>query len=178
MNRELFDNLTVQEQLEFVNGELKKDKSLTQIAKSLNMSRSTFKRRFEKINYKYDDELKLYVKSDIVTIVTPVTQNESVTSITSVTDNTSNTGVTIPKNTINEIMEMLEWYREQKNIKEAEIIELPISEELKGNIVTRSFKIYENVLEKYNQFCEENPRLKKQDIINMAIIEYIRNFNK
>jgi len=62
MNRELFDSSTIQEQLEFVNDGLKKDKSLTQIAKSLNMSRSTFKRRFEKINYKFDKNINLYVE--------------------------------------------------------------------------------------------------------------------
>jgi len=128
MDRELFDNLTVQEQVKFVNGELKKGKSLTQIAKGLNMSRSTMSRRFEKITYKYDDELKQYVKCERVTLVTPVTQNESVTSITSVTDNTCVTGVTMPKNIMNEIMDMLEWYKGQKNIKEAEIIELPYSD--------------------------------------------------
>ena len=127
MNREIFDSMNIEEQMNWVNHELGKNNTLTHIAKTLNISRRTFARRFEKINYKYSDDVKQYIKIDDDIVVTPVTQVTPVTPVTPVTQeeqtisntsNTSNTGVTIPKNTINEIMEMLEWYKEQKNIQE------------------------------------------------------------
>ena len=75
-----------------------------------------------------------------------------------------------------EITKVLEWF---KNIKEKEVNasvhNLVIDhKELKGNTITRSFRLYEKIAKKLDKFTEQNKELKVMDIINQALLEFIK----
>lgn len=48
---------------------------------------------------------------------------------------------------------------------------------LEGDIIPRTFKLYKNTSEKFTQFCNEHRELKMQEIITVALEEYM-NRNK
>ncbi|WP_066827380.1 DUF4250 family protein [Clostridium tepidiprofundi] len=188
MKRSEFDKLNQLEQIDFVNKQLKQGTSLTQICKDIDIARSTLRKRFEKTGYTFNKEHNKYelaeqhnkgviCNSDAISNSnnTNNTYNANITSNSSIMYNTD---ISITNEMLKEISEMLVWYREQKQKEDAELLEITIPKELKGKLVTRSFKMYENVLKMYDDFCFDNPRIKKQDIINMALVEYIRKNRK
>lgn len=46
---------------------------------------------------------------------------------------------------------------------------------LQGNIITRTFKLYKNTSEKFTKFCNEHRELKMQEIITVALEEFMLN---
>lgn len=53
----------------------------------------------------------------------------------------------------------------------------PISGDLKGNLTIRSFRIYENVLNDFIDFCD-NSMLRQYDVLSLFIIEGIEKYKK
>ena len=60
MNKDTFNKLAINEQVEYFNKELVKGNSLTNICKSINIGRSTVSDRFKKINYKFNKQTNQY----------------------------------------------------------------------------------------------------------------------
>lgn len=54
MNKESFNKLTIDEQIEYFNEKLKEANSLTNICKNISIGRSTISDRFKKHNYKFN----------------------------------------------------------------------------------------------------------------------------
>ena len=73
-----------------------------------------------------------------------------------------------------EITEMLEWYRNQKNIIDVEIPIIKVdSQKFKNEqAITRGVKLYLSAFNTFKDFCLENGQYKMQDLISMALIEY------
>ena len=64
MNKEVFNNLEVKDQIDFINKELE-NKSLTKISEEIKVSRKTLRYRFEKIGYVYDKQSNKYIEKSI-----------------------------------------------------------------------------------------------------------------
>ena len=62
MNKEEFNSLDLIEQLEYVNKKLSQHESLREISKNLNLSKTTIRNRFKKIDYMFNREKKQYIK--------------------------------------------------------------------------------------------------------------------
>jgi hypothetical protein len=81
-----------------------------------------------------------------------------------------------------DIEEMMEWYRAQKkkeNIIDVEIPEIKIDKDcLNEEPSTRGFKIYPSVVAKFKEFCKVNSQYTMQDLMAMAMIEYIDKYKK
>lgn len=75
------------------------------------------------------------------------------------------------------LMEMLEWYhKKHKNV--IEIPELKINSKLLGSVViTKTFKISEKAIKKFIEFAEKHPHLKHQDLMGMALIEFVEKYH-
>lgn len=46
---------------------------------------------------------------------------------------------------------------------------------LQGDIIPRTFKLYKNTSEKFTQFCNEHRELKMQEILTVALEEFMLN---
>lgn len=46
---------------------------------------------------------------------------------------------------------------------------------LEGNIIPRTFKIYQNTSEKFTEFCNEHRELKMQEILTIALERYMED---
>ncbi|MCY6354743.1 hypothetical protein [Clostridium sp. ZS2-4] len=47
-----------------------------------------------------------------------------------------------------------------------------------GNLKVKSIKIYEEVLDKFNGFMNENKQLKQQDVVSQALWEFLNKYDK
>ncbi|MCB2307399.1 hypothetical protein LGL08_09525 [Clostridium estertheticum] len=81
-----------------------------------------------------------------------------------------------------EFEEMNNWYREQRkkeNIIDIEIPEIKIDKKwLKEDPSTRGFKVYPSVIAKFKEFSKENNQYTMQDLMAMALLEYIDKYKK
>lgn len=183
MDREKFDKLNIIEQIEYVNQKLNAGLSLNAICKELKIDRKSIRRRAKKINYILDQDQKQYVldKTDptenitkeIKNITSDENQEESsvLPNITKSNIKKEDQEMKINKKVFDELMEMLDWYKTNKK----DIVADPGEDLLQGETITKSFKIYTKVLEKFEAYCQQHPKLKKQDVVNAAIMEYIKN---
>lgn len=50
--------------------------------------------------------------------------------------------------------------------------------EVKRDIINKSMKIYEPVYKLFDEVCKSYPNYKKQDLINMALLEFCNRYKK
>ncbi|GCD13245.1 hypothetical protein [Clostridium tagluense] len=81
-----------------------------------------------------------------------------------------------------EIEEMSSWYKEQRkkeNIIDIEISEIKIDKErLNEEPSTRGFKVYPSVIAEFKKFSKTYSQYTMQDLMAMAMIEYIDKYKK
>ena len=47
-----------------------------------------------------------------------------------------------------------------------------------GKTVSRCYRVYEDIQKEFSKFCKENSNYKVQDILSMALYEYMKNNKK
>ena len=116
------------------------------------------------------------------TIVALKENNKSETVVVKTETIGSNVAIVEFENMKNELVEMLEWYKSQRKKENIIDIEIPTisidKEKLTEAAVTRGFKIYPNVVNEFKEFCKENSQYNMQDLMAMALIEYMSKYKK
>ena len=199
MTKEEFNNLTVLEQLEHVNSLNAEGMSLRNISVGLTMSKTTIRDRFLKIGYTYNKELKQYCKDMSL-------ETQSHQEIIKVPQK-ANKQVIEPINKVNtkelqkydskekskgydkdilelinkktEILEMLDYYKNNTNVIEKTQINLSyLPQEMQTKIINKSIKVYEEVYQSFDKVCSQFSGIKKQDIISLALYEFCEKYKK
>ena len=192
MNKTEFNSLDVMEQIEYINKSLLNGNTLTNICKSIGIGRSTIRDRFEKVSYKYNKSINQY--ESIVEIIEaiepalPAGANEPIKEdITPVIQQSSNLVV----GTDNEILtslinnyddmniklnEMYNWYKLQSSNKVVQTEKFKV-DDFEGDIVVRSYKLYEPIQKDFLEFCKRNNKYKVQDILSQFIKEGLEKYN-
>lgn len=199
MNRQEFDTLDIYKQIDYFNNEMALGLSQAKICEKIDLPKSTWRDRLKKVGYKLDQDNKCYKsvttsnnsnQNENNTIVTPIQPID----ITAFEENIVPDNVTastleilkfksdllelaqIKKDILNTI-EIVKKYELEKDI--IDIIDIKIdSSKMTGDIKTRSFKIYSDVLDKFLEFTKKHPDLKQQDILSQFIIEGIQRYNR
>ena len=191
MNRKEFDKLKVLDQIEYINKNLLEGHTLTSIAACIGIARSTISDRFKKVSYKYNKSINQY--ESIVEIIEaiepalPAGANEPIKEdITPVIQQSSNLVV----GTDNEILtslinnyddmniklnEMYNWYKLQSSNKVVQTEKFKV-DDFEGDIVVRSYKLYEPIQKDFLEFCKRNNKYKVQDILSQFIKEGLEKY--
>lgn len=75
-----------------------------------------------------------------------------------------------------ELKEMVELFRNNSRIITANTKKFDLeNEKLKGNVVSKSFKTYENVLNEFIEFCRMKKETQK-DLLALALIEFMEKY--
>ena len=198
MERDEFDNLTVLEQVNYINSVLSKGDTLTKVCKYIGIGRTTIRDRFEKIGYKYDSSSKIYksiidiVENDSFDIKkTQESSNKVVMSETP--DNSNETKKDIPggnynikllnmindyEENLNKLNKVYEWFINSSNNENIlNLHKLEIGD-FEGELVSRSFKLYTPIQEEFTNFCKKNSKYKVQDIHSQALREFMDKYNR
>lgn len=202
MDRKEFDDLEYIEQVNYVNSELSKGGSLRSISEGLPISKTTIRDRFaEKVSYFYDKELRQYCKSNTSasqqakSIKKPLPGNKPIKKESLKKDSTKELlkyekdilELAKHKSSIFEMLknyknndEVIETHQEYKSntkvLPQININELP--DEMQKTIVNKSFKMYKEVYDLFNEVCSQYQGIKKQDLISLAIFEFCNKYNK
>ncbi|MDJ8951047.1 hypothetical protein PTL64_14725 [Clostridium perfringens] len=118
--------------------------SINQIAKMLKVKRNEIFEIMKKENFIYDREQGFFVKINNDSLIKRIERLEEQQK---------------------EILELLSS-TERKSLK----IDSSV---LEGDIIPRTFKLYKTTSEKFTQFCNEHKELKMQEILTVALEEFI-----
>lgn len=190
MNKTEFNNLEVLEQIEYINKSLLEGNTLTNICKSIGIGRSTIRDRFKKVSYEYNKAINQYesiveiveagtiapeeanepIKEDIKPVIQQSsnlvvgTDNEILTSLINNYDDMNN-----------KLNEMYNWYKLQSSNKVVKTEKFKV-DDFEGDIVVRSYKLYEPIQREFLEFCKKNNKYKVQDILSQFIKEGLEKY--
>ncbi|MCC0785076.1 hypothetical protein IR152_18940 [Clostridioides sp. ES-S-0108-01] len=193
MNRKEFDKLTIDEQINYFNQKMSLGLSKAEVCRNLSLPSSTWRDRIKKAGYELDQVNKCYNK-----INSSNKENSSYYSKTSVIPHNSisiNSSKSMSsiyeieklENDLRELIEnkedifkAIEFFKkaeEEKNI--VDVIQFKINtENLTGDVLVKSFKIYSDVYNKFLEFTEKNKSFKKQDILTQFILDGIQRYSR
>ena len=70
---------------------------------------------------------------------------------------------------------MYNWYKLQSSNKVVDAEKFKV-DDFEGEIVVRSYKLYEPIQKEFLDFCKKNNKYKVQDIISQALKEFIEKY--
>jgi len=180
MKRVDFDKLEVLDQVKYINKSLLEGYTLTNLCKDIGIGRSTVRDRFKRVGYEYNKSTNNY--ESIVEVVGEVGPNETILSEQGPTKLESSKKVVATDREIltqdreilthminnysdnmNKLNELYSWYLESSK-KVVATEKLNISD-FEGDLVTRSYKLYEPIQKDFAEFCKKNNKYKVGDII-------------
>lgn len=74
-----------------------------------------------------------------------------------------------------DLEELLQWWKNEKNIIEIPKITLD-KVELTGQIIGKTFKTYKNVIDKFLEFCDKHREYTQRDLVSQALLEYVQKY--
>ena len=192
MNKTEFNNLDVMEQIKYINSQLIEGNTLTNVCKSIGIGRSTIRDRFKKVSYEYNKTTNQYESIiEIVEAIEPALnagKNEPIKEdITPVIQQSSNLVVGTDNEILaslinnyddmnNKLNEMYNWYKLQSSNKVVQTEKFKV-DDFEGDIVVRSYKLYEPIQREFLEFCKRNNKYKVQDILSQFIKEGLEKYN-
>ena len=188
MKRIDFDKLELFDQIKYVNTELLKGNTLTNLCKSIDISRSTIRNRFEKLKYSYNKATNQYepiVKISETKLLESIPKHP-IEYISTFTQQNNNKVVSIDNDLLNNIVnnyeenlsklnEVYDWYKMQNSNKSVDTKKLNI-DDFEGDIVVRSYKLYGSIQKKFTDFCRKNNKYKVQDILSQALNDFLEKY--
>ena len=184
MNKKEFDKLEVLEQIEYINKSLLEGYTLTSISSYIGIGRSTIGGRFKKVGYKYNKTINQYETIVEVIEAEPEPIREAIEPVIQessnlVVETDSDILTTIINNyddNMNKLNEMYNWYKLQSSNKVVQTEKFKV-DDFEGDIVVRSYKLYEPIQREFLEFCKRNNKYKVQDILSQALKEFLDKYN-
>ncbi|MDK0897121.1 hypothetical protein P5F29_15015 [Clostridium perfringens] len=118
--------------------------SINQIAKMLKVKRNEIFEIMKKENFIYDREQGFFVKVNNDSLIKRIERLEEQQK---------------------EILELLSSTKKETLRIDSSVLE--------GDIIPRTFKLYKNTSEKFTKFCNEHRELKMQEILTVALEEFM-----
>jgi len=168
--------------VQLINLELKKDSSISvnKICNKLQLRQSTVKTQLRNNNYTYNAEQRQYTKNT-------QKNNENikevaVTKIEPKTDDIQRYNKDIDINSLKELIDLIEpikaiieEYNKSKTIVEVNPIQ--IRPKAIKEVKQKLFKVDVNVLEKWDKFIADHKEFKVQQLISLALEEFINKYS-
>jgi hypothetical protein len=180
-----FRALTLLDQVKFINDCLMAGETLTGIGSKRHINKSYIRQHFEDNNYFYNKDSKTYkldkwaIEEEQASIIIP--SNDFENRLIKSEQKLNKTIYDFEKrfNDVElNIKAMALWLEKgQPSPLDNNKNELNINiSEFSGEVKTRSFKIYGNVLDQFILFCNEHKNNRQQDIMTQALLEFINKY--
>ena len=191
-----FMRLPIQDQIQYINNQLDQGLKMDQIRSNIGIAEKKLQRYIKKNNYKYDNKTRRYICNMNMLqdpVHSEIKPSEATGEVTKVIEHKYNIDI-LPEvlepdnqqklinmlNMYDKLEKMYKWYEIQQLKDHVVDVDPP---EIKVNInndevLTRSFRVYKNVYDKWNNFCKENSNYKVLDLFAMALDEYIEKYQK
>lgn len=141
---------------------------------TFNINRKDFSFTIQDTPIKYNPSTFLYlIPKEYQSNTNTTTEEIAVTVNEPSQGNTKELLKNLLKEEYPEFEEMLEWYRSYKG-NTAAVINLD-NPKLTGDIISKSFKTYESVLNDFISFCK-NKKQTQKDLIALALTEFMEHY--
>lgn len=179
MNKEEFNSLNFEDKISYINTKLIEGQTVTKIRESIGIGERSLQKEIKANGYKYDNKLKQYVAN--------TNSNTTVGDIVVLDKNTSPILKESQQAAINFLEENLEVFEllvekfranttsntNSNTDKNQMIIDLIDDKHLKPQ--AKAFRVNMFVYKEWQEFCEKQ-RYSKQDLLSMAMKEYMEKY--
>ena len=184
MNKDMFNELDILEQIDFINKKLKEGYSLSKLDnENIISSRKTISNRIKKVGYELNKESNQY--ENTIEIVEP--EEKEIVAKDIEKQESSNLvvqGEQVNNKALEQLIlnyadmndklnEVYKWYQESSNNVVIED-KLEIND-FEGNVVVRSYKLYEPIQKEFAEFCSSS-KFRVQDILSQALKEFLEKY--
>lgn len=151
MDRYSFNKLSIEEQVEYFNNELSQDtNSIKSVCNSLQISYNTIRERFLRNDYNYNKYAKKY---------------ENVSKVFQYDDEMLEKAI---ERVVERVFSSASVNHKVDNLNS-------LKSERMGNITSRSFRIYDNVLDRFIDFCQKS-ELSQYEVLSKFIDDGINKY--
>lgn len=183
MTKNEFMELDIDSKVDYLNSKLKEGHTVIRIREDLGIGEKYLQRELKNNGYKFNKKDKMYDKEHTISL----SNNEPINNIQEAKEHT----ISIPNNLRDDLIEILDMKNDLKQVIEVfkkgydknhtQIIEIVEDKGIKINlpndkIVRTTVRANNTVLNLWNEFCNENKEFSKQDLISMAMLEYIDKY--
>lgn len=182
MNTIEFESLDINAKVEYLNAKLKEGKTVIRIREDIGISEKQLQREIKKGGFKYNQKLRQYLPTTETTTTSTNTNNLDVVPNTTlvVDENKMNVLKYLEENfsVLNEFIEKYKSTTETTTTSTTQRIVINLVDDKHLSPKPKSIRINEFVYRDWQIFCENNKYYSKQDLISMALKEYMKNHSK
>ena len=171
MNREEFDLLNIDDKVKYLNNKLAEGQTVTKIREELGIGEKALQRQIKEGGYKYNNKTKNYIKTTSPSTRTTTNENKVVNIV-------NKEDVKYISENIDLLKEIIENYKNTKAATQSTTgIVVNLISDRHLDTKPRSVRINYFVWEDWKEFCERNKYYSKQDLLSMALKEYMEKYN-
>lgn len=189
MQKQEFNRLNIEKQIEYVNNLLKENKSVNSICKGIGIPKSTFRDRVTKEGYVFDIELHKYLKNNLNKENTKVEDEKGniyKSNTLIIKDDSEIKEIISAKkellalaNVKDDLLKLLKEYKDNTKIIESNQLDIEtIPDNMKDEILSKTIKVYSEVYELFQKLCNQYNSIKKQDLLSLALLEFCNKYKK
>ncbi|SJO66441.1 integrase [Clostridioides difficile] len=176
--------------VEYINSKLNDSKSLTKVAIELGVSESSIRKYLTKRGYKRINDEYVFIGDNSMTKVVNNRQqsnNDNRFNMTIEDDNNHNIVIDNQfKNNIislakdyDKIQDVLNWFENKEDTNVIEIVQDGIKIDLPSKDAIRTtVRLNKDAWNLFDEFCEKFREFNKSDLMSMALLEYIKKYDK
>ena len=194
MNKEKFNKLKIEDQIKYINLEIK-TKKFEKVCKNVGSNKPAMIKKLRNKGYELNAKRKKFevhkhepnihkaetqAKSKEYECDTNIHESKEVVvhkDITKIHPKMQKNIVEVSE-AKDRIFEMLMWYES----KHKNVIELPSlnieKSKYESEIITRAFRVHKKTLDWFMELAEKHPQYKQQDLISQALFEFIERYRK
>lgn len=188
MDKAQFLDLSIDDKINYLNEKLKEGQTVIRIREDIGLGEKALQKIIKEAGYKYSQKDKAYYKhtTGILqsnnkdnSILLKSDEHKYTTNILQVYKNDLLELINAKDEILNIVKEHRDgtYYKDTTNIIE---VVAPIRihiKEFKTNAKSTSVRIYNETLEKWKRFCNQNKKYSNQDLLSMALEEYIEKYS-
>ncbi|MCC0726448.1 MULTISPECIES: integrase [unclassified Clostridioides] len=176
--------------VEYINSKLNNSKSLTKVAIELGVSESSIRKYLTKRGYKRINDEYIFIGDNSMTkVVNSKSQsnNDNIFNMTIEDDNSNNVVIDNQfKNNIislakdyDKIQNVLNWFENKEDTNVIEVVQDGIKIDLPSKDAIRTtVRLNKDAWNLFDEFCEKFREFNKSDLMSMALLEYIKKYDK
>lgn len=178
MNKEEFKKFSFIEKINYFNSKLEEGLTVTKIREGIGIGEKSWQKEVKRNGYKYDNKAKIYLKIEGTTENTTIaTTNNKFELLAEDPGEVSNYLI----DNFSILKDIIEKYKSTttsttQSTTNKIVINLVDDKHLSPK--PKSIRINEFVYQDWQKFCEANKMYSKQELISMALKEYIEKYNK
>jgi len=187
MTKKEFLELNIDKKIDYINKKIREGKTVTCIREEIGIGDKLLRKIIKENGYKYSQKEKTYYKENTNILQKKIINikenlNEDYKDTTNVLQNYKDDLLAIVQ-AKEEIFEVINAYKDNLYYKDiTNVIEVVASNEIQikdfdSEAKGTSFRVYGETLTKWKEFCNKHKKYNNQDLVSMALEEYIEKYN-